>query len=139
MENKTLTARDVRVGRFLLRVLLVAIPVLTLFFWGLGGGNNRAWGKAIEGFNMRMPVARVPSVAKMNKMDYYALAARDSVAERQKARMEKSYAKTLGIDSAQEPEAMVAKVRAKLENVKKLLSQAPVPVARPMAERALET
>jgi len=121
MKKKVLTARQVREGKFLLRAPLVVIPLLILIFWGLGGGKSQAASGrrvAAKGFNMRVPVAHVTSIVRLNKMDYYEKARRDSASERQKERMEHSYAKVLGLDSA------VSVVRKKLAGVTSVLGVA---------------
>ena len=80
----------------------MAFPVITLLFWGMGGGRGvaEAYGRAVvHGFNMRVPAAQVGKQAGLNKLDYYAEAERDSVAERQKRAIEENYARVLGLES----------------------------------------
>lgn len=122
MKKKTLTARQLREKKFLLRAPLPAIALLTLLFWGLGGGKTRAGGPVAKGFDMGLPAAHVKPIAKLDKMGYYEQAQRDSATARQKARMEANYARVLGIDSAQTPEAVAHVVQAKLEQVKRVLA-----------------
>lgn len=122
MKKKTLTALQVRQGKFLLWAPLPAIGLLTLLFLGLGGGKTRAGGPVANGLDMRLPVAHVPSIAKLDKMGYYEKAQRDSAAARQKARMEAGYARVLGIDSVHTPEAIAHVVQTKLDQVKRVLA-----------------
>ena len=122
MKKKTLTALQVRQGKFLLWAPLPAILLLTLLFLGLGGGKTRAGGPVANGLDMRLPAAHVPSIAKLDKMGYYEKAQRDSAAARQKARMEAGYARVLGIDSAHTPEAIAHVVQTKLDQVKRVLA-----------------
>ena len=122
MKKKTLTARQLREKKFLLRAPLPAIALLTLLFWGLGGGKTRAGGPVAKGFDMGLPAAHVKPIAKLDKMGYYEQAQRDSAIARQKARMEANYARVLGIDSAQTPEAVAHVVQTKLEQVKRVLA-----------------
>jgi hypothetical protein len=122
MEKKTLTARQVREGKLLLWAPLPAIVLLTLLFLGLGGGKTRAGGPLAKGLDMFLPAAHVTSIAKLDKMEYYEKAERDSAAARQKARMEAGYARVLGIDSAHTPEAIAHEVQTKLDQVKQVLA-----------------
>lgn len=116
-----LTARETREGKFLLRAPLVAVPLLTLIFWGLGGGTSTAAGKiSYHGFDMRIPAAHVASIVKLDKLEYYEAAKRDSAAERQKERIENSYAKVLGI--ADSGSALVHAVEVKLGAVKRVMA-----------------
>jgi len=123
MKKKTLTARELREKRFLLRAPLPAITLLTLLFWMLGGGKTRAGDRSVaKGFDMGLPAAHVAPIVRLDKMGYYEKAQRDSAAARQKARMEAGYARVLGIDSAHTPEAIAHVVQAKLEQVKRVLA-----------------
>ena len=46
---------------------------------------------------MRIPPTHVASIVKLDKMECYEAAKRDSAAERQKERIGNSYAKVLGL------------------------------------------
>ena len=121
MQTKVLNAREIREKRVLFRAPLAVVPVLVLLFWFCGGGRGRAFAAA-HGFDMVIPAAHVVSITKTDKMGYYEKAKRDSVAARQRARMEASYAKVLGIDSAHSPEVVAKEVLEKVEAVKKALA-----------------
>jgi Conjugative transposon, TraM len=117
MQKKILSARQIRESQFLLRAPLLAIPLLTLLVWGLGLGKNwRISMLMAKGFDMRLPVAHVPVITKLDKMGYYDLAKRDSVSERQKEKIEESYAKKIGLDST--GDATVLAIRKKLQELK---------------------
>jgi len=105
MKKKTLTALQLRQAKFLLRAPILAIPLLTLLFWMSGGGKSQARSIA-KGFDMLLPAAHVRPIVRLDKSGYYDQAQRDSVAARQKARMEASYARTLGLDSARSPDSI---------------------------------
>ncbi|HEV2483191.1 MAG TPA: conjugative transposon protein TraM [Puia sp.] len=146
MKMKTLSARQLRQAKFLLRVPILAIPLLTLLFWISGGGRSQALPVA-RGFDMFLPPAHVRPIVRLDKTGYYALAQRDSAAARQKARMEASYARVLGLDSARSPDSIAHAVQVKLEAVKRTLAghavavvHLPVqPTARPAAPSATQS
>jgi hypothetical protein len=122
-----LTTRQIREGKFLLRAPLIAVPLLTLVFWGLGGGKSRAENDKVvfHGFEMRLPAAHVASIVKRDKLEYYEAAKRDSAAAGQRERMEDSYAKGLGLDSSH-GSALVHAVQEKLGAVKRVLARGAV-------------
>lgn len=116
--HTNLTARQTREGKFLLRAPLVAVPLLTLIFWGLGGGKAAFGSKVVlHGFEMRIPPARVASIVKLDKLEYYEAAKRDSAALAQKSRIENSYAKVLGLPDS--GSALVRRVQEQLGAVKR--------------------
>lgn len=121
MKKRTLTALQLRQAKFLLRVPVFAIPLLTLLFWSFGGGRSQARPVA-KGFEMFLPPAHVRPIVRLDKAGYYAQAQRDSAAARQKARMEAGYARVLGLDSARTPDSIAHVVQAKLEQVRRALA-----------------
>jgi Conjugative transposon, TraM len=89
-----------RERKFLLRAPVIGFPVLTLIFWLMGGGRGDAashGGKGASGFNMHLPEAQVAKLGRLDKLDYYAAADKDSMATRQRRAMEENYARMLGI------------------------------------------
>lgn len=121
MKKKTLSALQLRQAKFLLRAPVLAISLLTLLFWASGGGKSQARPIA-RGFDMFLPSAHVRPIVRLDKTGYYEQAQRDSVATRQKARMEASYARALGLDSARSPDSIARAVQAKLEVVKRTIA-----------------
>jgi len=138
METKTVTAKEERQRKFLGWGPVMAFPVITLLFWGMGGGRGVAegYGRAVvHGFNTHVPAAQVSKQAGLNKLDYYAEAARDSVAAQQKRAIEENYAKVLGLgspDSTRKPgtDPAVRSVQEKLAELKQALA-APSAKTRP--------
>jgi hypothetical protein len=127
MEKRIVTAKEKRQRSFLLKAPLLAFPVLTLLFWGMGGGRTVAgMGRVVaKGFNMRLPGPNLRHMGQPDKMAYYEKAARDSIAARQRDKLQDNYARMLGIkviDSAAEsPEANIRKVQQKLDEVRRAL------------------
>jgi hypothetical protein len=146
METKMVTAKEERQRKFLGWGPVIAFPVITLLFWGMGGGHGMAegYGRAVvHGFNTHVPAAQVSKQAKLNKLDYYAEAAKDSVAARQKREIEENYAKVLGLgspDSLRKPGAdpAVRSVQEKLAELKQALA-APSARTRPAGVAATPT
>jgi hypothetical protein len=136
MEKRMVTAKEKRQRSFLLKAPLMAFPVLTLLFWGMGGGSTVAgMGRVIaKGFNMRLPGPNLRRVGQPDKMAYYEKAARDSIAAKQRTKLQDSYARILGIkvidSSAESPEANIRKVQQKVDEVRRALASPGVlPVA----------
>ena len=121
MKKKTLTALQRRQAKFLLRAPIGFLPLLTLAFWLSGGGKSQARPVA-KGFDMFLPPAHVRPIAKLDKAGYYEQEQRDSAAAHQRARMEASYARVLGLDSARSPDSIAHAVQAKLAVVKQTLA-----------------
>ena len=99
-----LTSRQQRERTFLLRAPLIGLPVLTLLFWLMGGGRGDAAGSSkgvVKGFNTQLPDARVGKWSRLEKLDYYNQAEKDSLAARQRRNMEASYARMLGLARSQ--------------------------------------
>lgn len=58
---------------------LLILPFATLFFWAMGGGSPTATsGKSGEGFNLKLPSAKVTDNKELDKLNYYEQAAIDS-------------------------------------------------------------
>src|SRR5579872_4063122 len=96
MEKKVLTARQARERKFLLWVPMGVLPLFTVLFWAFGGGTGGAKAMAATGFLMRLPGAHVAPVTRLDKMGYYDLARRDSLAARQRMAIQGNYARQLG-------------------------------------------
>jgi len=131
MEKKVLTGKQSR-ERWLLKWLPVAaVPLLTLLFWIGGGGKGHAAMVTAAGFLKRLPGAFVAPVTRLDKMGYYDLAKRDSMTARQRMVVQSNYARQLGLaedsgvsvrHSAGVVDAGVMRVRAKLEQLKRVVS-----------------
>lgn len=119
MKKKTLTAREVRESRFWVRAPLFAVPLLTVLFWAFGGGKGlgSTAKKMAHGLIMRVPGPHVVPVTKLDKMGYYELAKKDSVAARQKEKMEENYARRLGLEA----DPVVRQVQEKLRDLKMVM------------------
>lgn len=127
METKIITAKEERQRKFLARAPILAFPLVTVLFGGMGGGRGvaEAYGRAVvHGFDMHVPAAQLGKQAGLNKLDYYAEAARDSVAERQKQAIEENYAVALGMapssDSLRKPGSVDPAVRSVQEKLAEL-------------------
>lgn len=102
----------------LLWMPLVVVPLLTLLFFVGGGGKGRAAMVVAAGFLKRLPGAVVGEVTKLDKMGYYELAKRDSLAARQRMVIQSNYARQLGFGDADEN---VRRVKEKLEVLKRVV------------------
>ncbi len=140
-----LTSRQLRERTFLLRAPLIGVPVLTALFWLMGGGSGDAAGGkvAVQGFNTRLPAARLGKWSELEKLDYYQQAEKDSLAARQRRNMEASYARMLGLaapDSGRggirPVDSNLRAVQEKLAEVRRVLAVPPVP-SRPRANAAM--
>src|SRR5580698_5605404 len=148
MEKKiTLTSRQKRERTFLLRAPLIGIPVLTLLFGLMGGGRGDAASSktVVKGFNTRLPAARLGKWSRLEKLDYYNQAEKDSLAARQRRNMEASYAKMLGLAAPDSTrgglrpvDPNVRAVQEKLAEVKRVLST-PAAITRPREKDAMAT
>jgi hypothetical protein len=128
MEQKQLTARQFRERILLLRAPLVMVPLVTLFFYALGGGKkdySSAAKPPARGLNTTVPGPRIPKNDPMNKFGLYEQAARDSALVKERLKMQEQYAEQLGIalpaDSAGakarvsvNPDSLVRKAKEKL-------------------------
>ncbi|WP_431213786.1 hypothetical protein ACQ86N_02475 [Puia sp. P3] len=79
--NQTaLTAR--RKMQFFLFLPIFIIPLFTLLFWLLGGGEGDAVAATakhtVNGLNLQLPSARLKDESKLTKLDYYRRADQDS-------------------------------------------------------------
>ncbi|GGB20131.1 conjugative transposon protein TraM [Puia dinghuensis] len=135
MEKKVLTKRDSQVRKVLLWMPAVVLPLLTLLFWVVGGGRGKTETVTALGFLMRLPGAHVAPVTRLDKMGYYDLAHRDSVAERQRLAIQQNYARQLGLESSNgkpgvvlaggsrsESDTKVVQVKEKLEELKRVVA-----------------
>ena len=122
--EKTFSTKELRERKFLGWVPVVALPVVTLFFWAFGGGRaaSALAHDVAKGWNMRMPVAYLARLKKLSKLEYYEQAAKDSVSRGQRLKMADTYAKRMGIGGE---DTAVARVREKLAAVERLVRGEP--------------
>jgi hypothetical protein len=118
MENSVLTGRKVREKQVLLFMPLVVVPLLALLFYVGGGGRGREAMVMAAGFLKRLPGAVVGPVTRLDKMGYYELAKRDSVAARQRMVIQSHYARQLGFGDA---DSNVRRVKEKLKVLKRVV------------------
>src|SRR5579871_6509896 len=92
MEVKGLVKR-----RALLWVPVVVVPLLGLLFYSMGGGRNVPAGTVlVKGLNMALPLPKLDSSGKkMDKMDFYHKADRDSLKRLDLSKLD-PYAKSNG-------------------------------------------
>jgi conjugative transposon TraM protein len=121
-----ITTRERRERDFLLRAPLAALPLLTLLFWAFGGGGSPAAKEVAKGFNMRLPGPDLRRAGNPDKLAYYEKAARDSVAARQREKLEQNYARQLGLadSAAGTPEQHMRQVQEKLAEVRRVMAGA---------------
>jgi conjugative transposon TraM protein len=97
MEKKvgTSSQMDLRKRKMLLLLPVILIPLLTLGFYGLGGGAGTERAKPItstKGLNLRLPEARFDAVKKnMNKLGLYQQSDEDSVRLRERRKQDPYY------------------------------------------------
>lgn len=141
-----------RQRKALLAMPLLVVPFLTLLFWAFGGGKGVAAKAAPSqsGLDLHLPAAKPKDEDKLDKMDYYQLAAKDSERLRQQIRSDPYYKSQPGTDSMWHhpagPQAMKpalaagaeavsseAKARQKLAELEAAISRRPAPIpARPL-------
>jgi hypothetical protein len=121
--KKELTGKERRVRQLLVWVPMVVVPLVTMLFWVAGGGRGQAAVLEVTGFLKRLPAPYVDPITRLDKMGYYDLARRDSMAERQKLGIQESYARQLGLESVagagSRIDENVVRVREKLEELKR--------------------
>jgi len=144
MENKPLTAAQLRQRKFLLFLPVLIIPFLTLGFWALGGGKEaKAQAAPVKGLNMAMPNAVLKDEKGFNKMSFYDEAQKDSLKQKEQEKNDPFFfKKTVAKDSAPSlsnlsryTDPNEAKVYQKLAELNKVIQQQPA--APPVAEQPL--
>ncbi|SJZ68428.1 Bacteroides conjugative transposon TraM protein [Chitinophaga eiseniae] len=90
-----------RKRKFAIILPLIVFPFATLIFWLLGGGSGTAAPAShkVDAFNYELPAPILPDESKMNKLDYYEKAARDSAKWQDIARHDPNYNKTTRVDN----------------------------------------
>jgi hypothetical protein len=118
--EKTLTTRQMRERKFLGWVPAAVVPLITVLFWASGGGRaaSAIVREVAKGWNMRLPGAYLARLSKLSKLEYYDQALKDTMARRQRLRIEDNYAKQMGIGSEEGP---VKAVKEKLAEVERLV------------------
>lgn len=127
-EGQSLSAKQVVVCTSTFWLPLFLAASLTALFAFSGGGTGRSLPTTDTGFLKGLPGAFVAPVTHLDKMGYYDLARRDSVAQRQRLTVQNNYARQLGIGDSN-----VVRIQRKLETLKRVIdpgSGAAVPSAR---------
>jgi conjugative transposon TraM protein len=65
------TTQEKRRRQFLLVLPLLVIPFLTLAFWALGGGKQRAGQPPAVGVNIKLPAAQLPDEKDIDRLSFY--------------------------------------------------------------------
>ncbi|MDR3008584.1 MAG: conjugative transposon protein TraM [Sphingobacterium sp.] len=91
--DQQLTEQQNRQQKFFLVLPLIAIPMLTLFFWAMGGGKTSQImaGDHQSGLNLLLPDAKKGSVSGNDKNASYELARQDSLKRLEAARQDPYY------------------------------------------------
>src|ERR1700761_2106866 len=99
MEAKKLSPRMIRERKFHFRAPLFVLPVLTLLFWGFGGGQGQgdAGQPVAQGINLSVPGVHLSNEKGWNKGKYYDKAEQDSLDRIERLKNEDNYAKRIGI------------------------------------------
>ena len=81
MEKKQQTHQANRQRKMLMALPILILPFVTVLFWAMGGGKENAVSVAApkEGFNIKLPDAKVNEDDPLNKLNYYDRAALDSL------------------------------------------------------------
>ena len=73
------TARKEKRRKLLLILPLFILPFVTMLFWAMGGGSTAsAGGDSTQGFNLKLPSAKLKEDKNMDKLNYYDQASVDS-------------------------------------------------------------
>ncbi|WP_293906178.1 conjugative transposon protein TraM [Sphingobacterium sp. UBA5670] len=97
-----LTEQEKRQRKFFLVLPLVAIPLLTIFFWAMGGGktNETRASEPSSGLNVLLPDAKKGTVSGQDKISSYEQARQDSLKREEAARQDPYYSSYgAGMDS----------------------------------------
>ncbi|MEC5143222.1 conjugative transposon protein TraM [Chitinophaga sp. 212800010-3] len=100
-QQQSLKEETLRKRKFALVLPVIVFPFATLLFWGLGGGKGTAAPivQTKDAFNYQLPAPVLPDDSRMNKMDFYEKAARDSAKWRDIARRDPYYDSKAGKDT----------------------------------------
>lgn len=100
-----LTEQEKRQRKFFLVLPLLAVPLLTLFFWAMGGGktNESRASDQSSGLNVLLPDAKKGTVSGQDKISSYEQARQDSLKREEAARQDPYYSSFgAGMDSTME-------------------------------------
>lgn len=91
--EQQLTEQEKRQRKFFILLPLVAVPLLTLFFWAMGGGktNESRASDTASGLNVLLPDAKKGSVSGQDKSSSYEQARQDSLKREEAARQDPYY------------------------------------------------
>ncbi|QJB29928.1 conjugative transposon protein TraM [Chitinophaga oryzae] len=100
-QQQSLSDEILRKRKFALILPVIVFPFATLLFWALGGGKGTAAPvvHTKDALNYQLPAPVLPDDSRMNKMDFYEKAARDSAKWRDIARRDPYYDSKAGIDT----------------------------------------
>jgi conjugative transposon TraM protein len=109
MKHKTESPKTLRQRKLLVVLPMLALPFVTLLFWALGGGkadNTPKETTAQNGFNLRLPDARLSDETSLDKLSYYDQAQADSAKFEQLRRNDPYYQSDTGKPVAANPSAI---------------------------------
>lgn len=135
--------------KFLTVLPLIVIPFVTVVFWLLGGGSGGVVAVAPKtGLNTQLPDANVKSSSVLDKMSFYAMAAKDSLKRSEQERMDPNYAGAVvvktpvgsrGLNTSigvSKPDHTEEEINRKLKELRSRLDE---PVIRKHAVASVET
>jgi len=82
MKQNTISTREAKKRKILLLLPLISLPLITIFFYILGGGRLQGIStenKTGKGFNFSLPAPQFKEDSALDKMSYYDRAATDSL------------------------------------------------------------
>ena len=140
MEQKNHAVKFLRQRKFFTVLPLLTLPFVTLMFWALGGGKGNAAvtpTNAEQGFNLKLPAAKLKDEKQLNKLSFYQKASLDSAKQREAEKLDpywnKGFHDSSSIFSPGFPRnsllndydvgANKAKVYSKLDELKKALDK----------------
>ncbi|MFV5692887.1 conjugative transposon protein TraM [Flavobacterium sp. LT1R49] len=94
MEKKMKSPKMLKQRKLFLVMPLLVLPFVTILFWGLGGGKMEAANGSLvdkEGFNIKLPDAKLKEDVDLDKMSYYEQAALDSTKLEELIRKDPNY------------------------------------------------
>lgn len=82
MNNVRPSQASLKKRKMLLLIPLLVVPFITLLFWSLGGGQGQGEERMqpVEGINFNLPGAALKEEKGLNKLSFYELAQKDSLA-----------------------------------------------------------
>lgn len=82
MKQNTISTKQAKKRQILLFLPLLAIPLITILFYVIGGGQSKALGSGSHsrnGLNFKLPLPQFREDSALDKMSYYDQAAADSI------------------------------------------------------------